>query len=214
MKVFIKNLLFLIPLIIISLWQDKIFAATANVTPEIYEITIKKIEFRNQATGSFVTVKEGDLTFNIASVTAGQTVGSYVSGSAIPEGTYDQVRVTISRNMGIKATGAVGGTTYYTTSTSADIPSEAGIGSGTNVTISTNSALYAQGTLQVPSGVSGVDASAGTFTETDTLSTPIVVKKGLTKSMKVKFDVTNTVTFNTDPTPDIAYPNAPGVSEE
>lgn len=205
MKIIIKHLFLLT---IIFLWVNNLFAATDNATPAIYEVTVKKIEFHNQATGSFVTVKEADLTFNIASVTAGATVGSYISGAEIPEGTYDQVRVTISRNMGIQATGAVGATTYYTTSGSTDIPG----GLGSAVTISTNSNQYAKGTLQIPSNVSGVDATAGTFTETDTLSSPIVVKKGLTKSMKIKFDVTNKVTL--DDTNLIAYPTQPGVSEE
>lgn len=210
MKIIIKRL-YLLAVVVIGigiLWADSLFAATGTGTPETYEVTVKKVELRNQATGTFVTVREADLTFNIASAAAGATVGSYISGSAIPEGTYDQVRVTISRNMGMKSTGTVGGTTYYSTSTSKAIPGDL----GNAIEISTDSNQYAKGTIQIPSNVTGVDATAGTFVNTETLASPIVVKKGLSMSVTIKFDVTGKATF--DDVGLVCYPVQPGVSVE
>lgn len=189
-------------------WVNNAFAG--NVTPDEYNITIKKVELRDQATSSFVLVKEADLTFNIASASAGAIAGSYISGAAIPEGTYDQVKVTISRNLGVRAADG----TYYTTTTqqAVDVPV---LGSATVVTISTTATDYNagdEGTISIPALVSGVDASAGTFVDTQTLSTPIVVKKGLTKNTTIKFDVINKATFDTVNL--ICYLQAPGVSVE
>ena len=82
-----NNILFLICIILFSL-SYSVYGATGYGTPEIYRITISKVELYNSTTSSWVTVGEGELTFNIASVNAGEIVGSYVSSKSIPEGVY------------------------------------------------------------------------------------------------------------------------------
>jgi hypothetical protein len=189
------------------------FSATGTGTPETYQVTIKKVELYNSTTGSWVTAGEGALTFNIASASAGQAVGSYVSGKSIPEGVYTQIRVTVSRTMSIKSTGSVGGTTYYTTSSSISGPS-----GSTAVLASTLSSNYALGTLTAPNTDSppAYHVVGDDFTTTSTLSPSITVKKGMTKKVRVKFDVTGAVTFdNAAAAPNvICYPNAPTVTFE
>jgi len=204
MRAILKSL---IVLSLVVLWGGSLFAATDTATPITYEVTMKKVELRDSS-GNWVTAREADLTFNIASADAGAVVGSYISGASIPVGTYDQVRATMSRDLGVQATGSVGGTTYYSTSGSTTIPGDL----GSAITISTDSGDYAQGTIQIPSNVSGVDATAGTFVDTTTLSTPIIVGKGTIQSVTIKFDVTDKVTFDDGDL--VCYPLEPGVTME
>ncbi len=210
-----NNILFLICIILFSL-SYSVYGATGYGTPEIYRITISKVELYNSTTSSWVTVGEGELTFNIASVNAGEIVGSYVSSKSIPEGVYTKDRVTVSRTISIKSTGTIGATTYYTTATTVSGPD------GTQAVLaSTNSSDYGEGTLKSPETSQGehYNVIGEYFTDTSTFSQPLVVKKGTTKKIRIKFDVTNAVTFDdTDGISgngnDICYPNAPTVTVE
>ncbi len=83
-----------------------IFASSAHAqsggdgvaaTPTVYEVTLQKIEFKNQA-GTFVSFAEGSYTFDIASASAGAAVGSIGAGNFLPLGTYTAARITISRS--------------------------------------------------------------------------------------------------------------------
>ncbi|MDO9565288.1 MAG: hypothetical protein Q7J15_00870 [Candidatus Desulfaltia sp.] len=178
-------------------------AATAMATPTIYKITISKMEFYSSDTATWVTVGEGDMIFDIASVNAGAVAGSYVSASAIPEGTYTRIRATLSRNITIKATDStLGGGPYYTTVTQ--------ISDGVNTAIKASTVIadYAEGTAVIPASVSGV--SGDYYIEEYDFSSSIIVKKGITKKARVKFDVTNAATF--DNAMIIAYPTKPSVT--
>ena len=189
------------------------FSASGLGTPEKYQVTVRKMELYNSTTGSWVTAGEGDLTFNIASATAGQVVGSYISGKPIPEGVYTQMRVTISRTMSIKSTGSIGGITYYTTANTLNGP----VGS-TAVLASNSLSDYAEGALSGPSTDSPphYHVVGDDFIDTSTLPSPITVKKGAAKKIRIKFDVTGAVTFDSGIAAPkiICYPNAPSVSVE
>jgi len=182
-----------------------------NVDPNPYKIIMKKAELHNSGTGEWVTAGEGDLTVDIASAEAGGLAAGYVSGTAIPEGTYDQIRVTISRDITVKASytdaaGAFGGgagAAYYTID-------ETGIGG--SIQTSNDSGVWAEGTCQIPASVSGVDTELGTYTDTYTFSSPITVAKGSTQKVRVKFGVTNATTFEqTGLGTAVAYPSTPDV---
>lgn len=173
---------------------------------------MKKARLRNSVTQEWVTAGEGDLSVNIASVEAGQLAAGYVSGAAIPEGTYDQIEVTLSRDMTVKASyadtgNAFGGgadKVYYTTSTANDDGS---------IDTSTSSGSYAEGTSKIPTDVVGVDATAGTFTKVYNIPSPgtITVSKGSSQRVRVKFNVTSAVTFQGGGGTAVAYPTEPSV---
>jgi len=176
-----------------------------TATPTVYRVTVSKVEFYNSDTAAWVTVGEGDMAFDIASVSAGAVVGSYVSASAIPEGTYAQIRTTVSRTMTIKATGG----TYYTTAT-AHIATEEGY---TFILASTDIADYAEGTYIIPDDATGGVISGDYFIITQDFTSSFLVKKGITKKVRIKFNVTNTAKFDdgpADPTV-MAYSSAPVV---
>lgn len=68
-----------------------------------YLITIKKFEMYNSSTGQWITVSNGPYTFDIASVSAGASAGSLVSGAKLTHGIYSKARVTIASLFRIKA---------------------------------------------------------------------------------------------------------------
>lgn len=80
----------------------------------IYTVTIKKLEFRNATTGDFITVFEGSRAINIAAASAGATAASLLSGGGVPQGTYNQVRVTMDATLTVKGYVNNGATTIYT----------------------------------------------------------------------------------------------------
>ena len=193
-----------------------VYGATIPVTPEVYKVTINKVEIHNSTTDTWVTIGQGDKTFDIASVSAGASVGGYISGKAIPAGTYDKVRVTVSRHMYIKIHYSSGGTDYYTTSTSTYL-------SNIDVTVvqaSTNASDYAEGEVVSPESSNGIhyNVIGDYFTDTQTLSTPFTIKKGSSGTLKVAFDVTNSCTLYDGNSPPswgsnaFFYPGAPVVS--
>ncbi len=209
---FIKMCLFLV----IALTSYIGYAAQVDVTPEIYKVTINKIEFHNSTTDTWITVGQGDMTFDIASVNAGATVGGYVSGKPIPAGTYDKVRITVSRHMSIKIHASYGGTDYYTTSSSMDV-NAIGVRA---VVASTNSSDYAEGEVVSPDTSNGIhyEVTGDYFTDTQTFSSPVTIQKGSSGKLKVAFDVTNCCSLytgdNNPPwgTTPFFYPGAPTVS--
>ncbi len=196
-----------------------------SVTPSVYKITVNKVELYNADTDQWVTIGEGNVTFDIASVTAGGIVGGYVSGKPIPEGTYTKIRITVSRHMRIKAHINVGGTDYYTGPVSQDFDLNSGPGEDIVKTVvaTTNANTYCEGEVVSPSTSNGIhyQVTGDYFTDTQTFSSPVVVKKGLNKKIKIKFDVTGAATFydgdNITPpwgTTPFFLPGAPTISVE
>ena len=80
-------------------WPAVVFAdGPANV----YKITIIQMELFNGT--AWVTVFSGtSATIDIASVSSGEFAGTFLSGIDVPNGTYTQVRTTVSRTFTIKA---------------------------------------------------------------------------------------------------------------
>ena len=173
-------------------------------TPTSYRVTVNKAELYNSSTSSWVTVGSGDMTFDIASVTAGQAVGNYID-TAIPAGVYTQIRVTISRTMQIQGSAAHGGSTYYTTTT------QQSVGTGGQAVVANTTGPAALGTMVVPSDnlPSGMTVSGTYFIITETLSSSFTVTPGIAKKISIDFDVTGSLTFNHDNPTAVSWPTAP-----
>jgi len=189
-------------------------ADTAPATPTEYIVTIHKVELYNSTTGSWVTVGEGDLTFDIASANAGGVVGSYASGAKIPEGVYTRERTTVSMTFYITASGTVSGIDYYTGTGNTTLDDPAGlvvINANTTGPAVRGTAILSQAAL-LGSGFT-VTSDGNYFYHEGDLPSPITVKKGLTKKFRIKFDVTNAVEFN-DAGGGICYPESPTVTFE
>jgi hypothetical protein len=61
----------------------------------VYKVTVTKFEMHNGT--SWITVSSGNsTTIDIASAQAGAVAGTFFSGLSVPDGSYTQVRVTIS----------------------------------------------------------------------------------------------------------------------
>ncbi len=56
-------------------------------------IGFSKIEIRNEETGEYYTVFEGNSTYNVAALNNGATAS--VTTQSVPQGTYDEIRITI-----------------------------------------------------------------------------------------------------------------------
>jgi len=207
-----RRILFLTLLFFIA-YINYSFAKTANATPDEYIVTINKVELYNSTTSTWVTVASGDLTFDIASVNAGEVAGSYVSGAAIPEGVYTQERTTVSRTFYIKASGTIDATTYYTDTGNTSFETD-GLAANTNTT-----GPAVRGKVVVPTtGLQGAGftVQGDYFYHEGDLPSPITVKKSLTKKMRIKFNVLNTAEFNDLGTPGsaICYNQPPTVTFE
>jgi len=146
---------------------------------------------------TWVLIKEQDMEFNIAAFDAGQKAGDYISGVAIPEGTYNRIEITISASFKMKGYKYWSGTnsTYFTTSTGTQ--SKSG-----NVTPASADG-YDEQTITIP----------GQTTITETKTETIVVKKGLDKKVRISFDVSDTLVlydnysfYPAQPTVTITYP--------
>lgn len=206
-----KNIFFLsLSILYLIFDQSLCFAATATATPTKYEITINRIRVKNSASGEWITVGEGDLTFDISQANAGQAVGSYISGKAISEGTYQQVEVKVKRDMNIisaytDTNGATFGggvtTVYYTTAVSA---------SGAVTTNNTGPAVTGVSTIPGSSPC----VSGDYCVQQENFTTPLVVEKGKNRKMRIKFDVTNKVTFDDSGGSVVAYCTQPTVTQE
>ncbi len=79
-----------------------------------YIITFKKVELSTDGT-NFITVGESSGTqINIASMSVGSSFRSFAANANIPAGTYNYLRVTMSRIFSLKGVGQYGGKYYYT----------------------------------------------------------------------------------------------------
>jgi len=176
----------------------------AQGTPEIYTVTIKKVELYNSTTSSWVTVGEGDMSFNIAEAeTAGEKVGDYISNKSIPEGVYTHIRLTVSRIMTIKGRAEGAGVTYYTTSISYSPQSIVGL---ETAKASTDPSDYDVTSIltpieQDPNDPTPPQVIGDYFIDTNELPQPLEIKKGVRRKIRVSFDLANTLEIfkDTDP---------------
>lgn len=151
------------------------FSAVAFATgpADVYKVRLSKLELFNGT--SWITVFQGTSSaLDIASVAAGSSVGTFMSGLSVPDGTYTQVRVTPSPTFIISGRDGAN----YTTAT-------AGIGGGSTPG---NAAQEAQFTLTLTgANVPGADTQ-------DFSATPITVKDGVANhKVRVSFDVSNAI---------------------
>jgi hypothetical protein len=127
-------------IILILLFANMSIAAEVgiNYNPSmVYNVTVEEVEVYNSTTGQWVTVTDTPSTFNIASATSvNAAIGNMVSNVTLPNGTYTQVRITVSNRFGIKA--CDNGGTNCTDSTQMI---------GTNILATTNAGSYADASI-------------------------------------------------------------------
>lgn len=176
MKKGLKNLvLVLIVLGGIFLMTQAAFAQAALATGQAteYKVYITKFEVYNGT--DWVTAFEGTSSvIDIAHVERGQSAGNFMSGLAVPDGTYTQVRVTPSGTFVIKGAVTYNSTTYITTGNTV-------IGGGGEAAEG-----VAADAVETTLTLSGVTASI------DTLPSPITVTNGVPNyKVRVSFNVEN-----------------------
>ena len=155
-----------------------------------YTVTMTKVEISTDGT-NFITVFEGSSSINIASATAGAQVGSLVSGTAVPPGTYTTVRVTLGTNLLIKGFITISGSTYFTNGGTD--------GNGFTVNsgvVDTPGSGYAISTFTIPSA-----------NRLNSFSTSFTVKEnGSASTVSISFNTAGVIT-NSGGTPTIGPPS-------
>jgi hypothetical protein len=172
-------------------------AYPVNGTPKTYNVTFKKFEICNTS-GTWITIKNEDQTFNVASANAGAMLGNYVSGN-FPVGTYNKIRVTISATFGIKGfvydTNTGVNRTYYTTtsgtSSVAGNVAEADLPSDYNVLQLTITSLG-------DNPPAGNTLSGGNIISEMTEQESFTITAGATQTKNLYVDVTNTLQLQND----------------
>jgi hypothetical protein len=166
--------------------------AHANVTQ--YSMTINKIEIYNSTTAAWVTIASTPKTVDIASASAGASIGSMTNADVtLPFGSYTKVKATVSDTFTIKACNDAGGSC-----TTADKVS------GNDAALVATSATAIAGSVIVNSGVD--------LTETITLTTPFEMTAATTgMSSTVSFDLNNVFTY-VDAGTDYIYPGPPSTT--
>lgn len=169
-------------------------------TPETYKVSLAKFELSSDGGSTYITIFEGTSDYmDIASVTAGQSAGNFLSGLSVLDGTYTHVRVTPSSVMKMKGSAVSGATTYYTTA------GTTAVGAHTGSTATTTAANLAEGTMTL---------SAGTITATvNALSPNITVKNGVANhSVRVSFNVSDTLDMYDNGGNEAFLPGVPSVT--
>ncbi|MCM8800124.1 MAG: DUF4382 domain-containing protein [Candidatus Omnitrophica bacterium] len=180
-----------------------------------YRVTVKKVEISTDKQ-NWVVLGEGEQEFDIASAGVGEQVGSYVSATSIPAGTYRYVRVTLSRDMYVEGSATSSGTTYYTTATTMDI---AGGQLGIATTDSNQQALChivipsGSGETYSPDPNEDLEVSGDDFIVTSTLSDPVTISES-SGVLEIEFPTQNTLDFDPDDVPGkvVFWPIPPDIS--
>jgi len=142
-----------------------------------YKITVTRMELHNGT--EFVEVFSGTSTvIDIASAGSGASAGNFLAGITIPDGTYSQVRTTVSRTIPVSGTDA---NNYTTVGTGID-------GDGnTGCTATVVEADEAECDAIV----------ANTPVDTTTFSAPITaLNNNLSHKIRVDFNVDSALTLN------------------
>jgi len=179
-----------------------------------YTVTLKKIEFSTDGV-NFITIGESSGTsFNIAGMNANSDFQSFISNKKIPAGTYNYIRITMSRIISFKGrtTDKVNGNYYYTsqaTGTSPDPPhfpiaascSDWHPGSGGCPT-------YDAVSIRMPDDAVTHHAPGETIEFvnngqdariTKKLPSPIIIVEGQPKTLRMKFYTQGMIGFSGDP---------------
>jgi hypothetical protein len=224
----LRKLSFLLVFLIIGITKNKIYAQPnpafyGDAGSEVngtYTVTIKKIEISKDGT-NWVTLGEKTQSFNIASQSIGATIGSYISNTSIPIGTYNYLKITQSRTITIKGRSddqdPTAGVLYYYTST------QNGTFNGFYKAGSTTSAWdnnnppsdYEAVAFQVPADAEGgsgetlVISGNDMIVTKDLTSNPIIINEGENKSMVVSFNTQSMIGFESADTGYLFYPMPP-----
>ncbi len=159
----------------------------------VYKVTVTKFEMYNGT--EWITVSNGASTvMDIASVSAGQVAGNFFSGLTVPNGSYTQVRVTISPTFTISGSVGSDGSTIYTTATL----------SGGACVSSAIAANQAECTVDVPGGLPAPSP--------DVLPTTLVVATGVpSHKIRVNFNVSAAIQ---EGNAEVLVPGIPSVTME
>lgn len=193
----------LILLISLSVFSVSVKAAVVGSSaPSIYEVTQRNFCVSTDGGTTWITVQAASRTFDIASVASGEAVGDFFNGEVIP-GTYNRVKFEPGATFGMKGYVAFGGTTYYTSTTSA---------SGTNFiatasfNLSTPPADYGKASIVIPG------YSLGDFMAAQEEAKNIVIREGVSNKVNMDFDISNTLQLYDDFTPNRLLPAPPNVT--
>lgn len=164
-----------------------------------YKVSVSKVETSTD-NSNWVTLGEGAQEFDIASVSVGEQAGTYVSGMAIPLGTYRYMRITVSRTMKITGSGASGGTTYYTTAATQSVGGgQLGI-SSTNLNSRAECTIIIPGDAPSPVADEVLVVSGDNLIVTNTLDEPFTVSAA-TGTLHINFKTQITLEFDINDIP-------------
>lgn len=217
---------------ILGFLQNNAFAAKYFVTPEYFDIKVSKVEIHESSAdpNTWVLIKgDEELSFDIASVLNGK-IGYYGNSLTLAPGTYDGIRLTMSRTIDI---GATDGSDIYCTQDTTQaywydeldnedltgqvvVIAETALGNtqenGSIIlpeTLPTSTATY-----KYELDVIDDDYFVITLTGSDFATTPVVVSEGDNKTIRINFDLHEKVIFNDDDVEgnDTATIEYPGIS--
>lgn len=146
-----------------------------------YEVKITKFELKNSSTGDWVTAYTGvSSALDIASGAAGQSVGNFLSGLEVPDGTYATCKVTVSKAFKIRGTSG----SYHTTAETTIQPID-----GRTVSVASTSGSAADcDTLVLDTDVTAQEKSFSAITITNGI---------VDHKIRVSFDVSAALEFGT-----------------
>jgi len=170
----------------------------ATGTPEVYIVTLNGLQVSSDGGATWTTVNDQSLTFDIASVTAGATVGNYASTS-LPAGAYNRVRPTLSATFTMRGYVNYAGNTYFTTA--AGVSNVAGTETDTD-----NMPGYANMDIIIPGYTAGQNLSTA---DVPAMNVSMTIVQGTSQQVTIKFDVTNKLALYDDLD---LYPDTPVVT--
>ncbi len=195
-------------------FHSNLFAARYSVTPDYFDITVSKVEVHDVLADAdtWVLVKgDESLIFDIASVLNGK-IGNYGSSIVLDPGTYDGIRLTMSRTVTI---GATDGSDIYCTQDDVqayyydelDTPDVTG-----QCVVIAETALgntQENGNIILPEDlptstatykyeldIDDDDYFVVTLTGSDFSATPVTITAGQNKTIRINFDLHEQVIFN------------------
>ena len=146
----------------------------------------------NNGTAWIIVSNGSSTTLDIASVNSGQAAGNFFAGLVVPDGSYTQVRVTVSPTFTISGSVGSDGSPIYTTAT---------LSGGICVSTS-SSANQAECTVSVPGGLPDPTP--------DNLPTTLVITGGVpSHKIRVNFGVSTAIEEGVS---ELLFPGTPTVT--
>lgn len=192
-----------------------------NATPTKYVITVSQIQFHKKgaADGDFVTFISGASDWDIASTSAGSSIGTMKTAATLVSGVYDKLRFVVSKTMTLQ--GAVASLSdslpCRTEGDAVSVSDPFGNGSVDTAYLGARDGGAAESeTVTVPSG-----SSVQTSSEFENLGSGFRITIPITftvknnqPNFKLAFDVTNAIQFVLRPGTSqcIVFPGPPSMS--